>query len=248
MNFLKNKFIIGCFCIVFSVAFGGFIVPVMSEKIMSDTVPVVVAQNDINEGNSLNEENLKVINFHNADILPEGYSSDIEEFKNKYAGAFIQKGDVITSAKISDSSEDAKNSYVEEISADNEKFAVSVDVSGYDAIVGGNIKIGDIVTILDSHGSSYKEIYYLKIIDIVDSFGNQAEKTAPSVITFSVNIVQAEKIADLSQNDEIYLLLAARYSVDSAKADALIAAQDSIFENDEYYRELLEAKKFNVGE
>ena len=231
MNFLKNKFIIGCFCIVFSVAFGGFIVPVMSEKIMSDTVPVVVAQNDINEGNSLNEENLKVINFHNADILPEGYSSDIEEFKNKYAGAFIQKGDVITSAKISDSSEDAKNSYVEEISADNEKFAVSVDVSGYDAIVGGNIKIGDIVTILDSHGSSYKEIYYLKIIDIVDSFGNQAEK-----------------IADLSQNDEIYLLLAARYSVDSAKADALIAAQDSIFENDEYYRELLEAKKFNVGE
>ena len=245
MNFLKNKFIIGCFCVVFSVAFGGFIVPVMSERIMSDTVSVVVAQSNIDEGKEINEDNIKVVNFHGADTLPEGYSSSIEDFKNKYAGTFIQKGDVITSFKISDSSDDAKNSYIEEISADNNKFAVSVDVSGYNAIVGGNVKIGDIVTILDSHGTSYNEIYYVKIIDIINTSGSQSEKAAPSVITFSTNIVQAQKIADLSQNDKVYLLLAAR---DSEKAAELLSAQDSVFENDDYLRDLLESRKINSGE
>lgn len=245
MNFLKNKFIIGCFCIVFSVAFGGFIVPVMSERIMSDTVPVVVAQNDIDEGSAINEDDIKVVNFHSADAIPEGYSSSIEDFKSKYAGTFIQKGDVITSSKISESSDDEKNSYIEEISADNNKFAVSVDVSGYNAIVGGNVKIGDVVTILDSHGTSYNEIYYVKIIDITDASGNQPEKTAPSVITFSVNIVQAQKIADLSQNDKVYLLLAAR---GSEKAAELLSVQASVFENDDYLKDLLESRKISSGE
>lgn len=248
MRFLKNRFVIGCLCIIVAFAIGFIGVPLLSNS-ANEKITVVIAREFIPKGSEITSSMLTEHNISRGDvpyssgsfytvINQSGNASDMAVFvqggSKMYASCDIYANDMITTQKIS-----SQYPYTDMAirTLDNEHFAVSAGVSSLSAGVSGKIREGDVLTLLiySNNDSVFVDSYlnYVKVISVASSEGSEISDSAdsksskiPSVITFEVNLSQAMLLAEYNSSYGIHYALAAR--ADTDKANQLIETQNKM--------------------
>ncbi len=255
MKILKNRFVIGCICIIAAFAIGFIAVPFLTDR-LNDKVSVVVMAQDIFKGEEITADKLKIIQmslgdipysdneyFNCIDVSNGGQTHNrilLKDSSNAartiYASTDLKANDVVTNAKVS-----LSYPYSDEKlrSLESNKYAVTVSVSSLAASLGAKIMVGDIVTVLvSSEESTYAEapheLMYVEVMSIENSDAADINRTSdssakgiPSVVTFKANLRQAQILAWLEQNASIHLALACRGN--DEKAAELLAKQEKYF-------------------
>lgn len=246
MRFIKNRFVLGCFCIILAFAIGCIGVPKLIDS-YDRKVTVVMAKEYISKGSEIQPSMLTEYKMSIGDIpysqgeyynviAPSGngekafFASGGEKM---YASCDIYPNDVITSSKASDA---YPYSDMEIRTLDNNHYAVTANVSSLAAGVAGKVRSGDVLTLLiysdnDVFIDSY--LNYVRVIsvsnseaaDINDSTESDRSRI-PAVITFEATLEQAMYIAKYNNNNGIHYALAAR--ADTDKAAQLLSIQEKM--------------------
>lgn len=141
MKILRNKFLIGILCIVIGVTVGFVLLPKSQDADINMTKVVRLTQ-DVEAGTKLEEKMLEIATIP-AESVPDGVSSAIESFLNRYASSQLYEGDILTSAKVRDTLVDPVAA-----AAAKGKQLVSVTVPSLSAGVSGTLQPGDVVSIM----------------------------------------------------------------------------------------------------
>ena len=141
MKILRNKFLIGILCIVIGVTVGFVLLPGSQDADINMT-KVVRLRQDVEAGAKLEEAMMEIAAIP-AESVPEGASSTLEAFLNRYASTPLYKGDVLTAAKVRDTLVDPVAA-----AAAKGKQLVSVTVPSLSAGVSGTLQPGDVVSIM----------------------------------------------------------------------------------------------------
>lgn len=141
MKILRNKFLIGILCIVIGVTVGFVLLPKSQDADISMTQVVRLTQ-DVEAGTKLEEKMLEIATIP-AESVPDGASSALESFLNRYASSQLYEGDILTAAKVRDTLVDPVAA-----AAAKGKQLVSVTVPSLSAGVSGTLQPGDVVSIM----------------------------------------------------------------------------------------------------
>ena len=141
MKILRNKFLIGILCIVIGVTVGFVLLPKSQDADINMTKVVRLTQ-DVAAGTKLEEKMLEIATIP-AESVPDGASSALESFLNRYASSQLYEGDILTSAKVRDTLVDPVAA-----AAAKGKQLVSVTVPSLSAGVSGTLQPGDVVSIM----------------------------------------------------------------------------------------------------
>ena len=141
MKILRNKFLIGILCIVIGVTVGFVLLPKSQDADINMTKVVRLTQ-DVEAGTKLEEKMLEIATIP-AESVPDGASSALESFLNRYASSQLYEGDILTSAKVRDTLVDPVAA-----AAAKGKQLVSVTVPSLSAGVSGTLQPGDVVSIM----------------------------------------------------------------------------------------------------
>lgn len=141
MKILRNKFLIGILCIVIGVTVGFVLLPKSQDADINMTKVVRLTQ-DVEAGTKLEEKMLEIATIP-AESVPDGASSTLESFLNRYASSQLYEGDILTSAKVRDTLVDPVAA-----AAAKGKQLVSVTVPSLSAGVSGTLQPGDVVSIM----------------------------------------------------------------------------------------------------
>ncbi len=234
MNLLKNRFLVGCVCIVLAFVIGFVAVPLLTNR-MNNKIAIVVLSKNVEKGQQITADCVRSIEISESDMLYANgeYFSSVEDFrKNQYYAALdMRTNDVLIKSKISPDRPFADYTYRD--LGDNE-YAVSVSVKSLPQSVSAKIAVGDIVMpVLYSDGTSRinPNIMYLEVINIVNSAADDINKDGdsandiPSVVTFRVNLQQALDLVACENETSIHLSLVCRG--DEYKKEQLLARQES---------------------
>lgn len=253
MRILKNRLFIGCICIIIAFAIGFIAVPKVTDM-LNDKINVVVLNTDVEKGDQLTPDMFKLVQMSKGDVLyadNEFYNSiDVSngqavnnrlmfDPKDKviYAALDMKMNDIVTDMKISETYP-YKDEKLRAL-GDNE-YAVSVSVSSLATSVSAKIMAGDIVTLLvckeDEEGAAAapSELMYVEVLNInnsdaidINDVEAGTENGIPSVVTFRVNLYQAQLLAGFEQSSVIHLALVCRG--DEVKAQELLNKQKQYF-------------------
>ena len=141
MKILRNKFLIGILCIVIGVTVGFVLLPKSQDADINMTKVVRLTQ-DVAAGTKLEEKMLEIATIP-AESVPDGASSALESFLNRYASSQLYEGDILTAAKVRDTLVDPVAA-----AAAKGKQLVSVTVPSLSAGVSGTLQPGDVVSIM----------------------------------------------------------------------------------------------------
>ena len=141
MKILRNKFLIGILCIVIGVTVGFVLLPKSQDADINMTKVVRLTQ-DVEAGTKLEEKMLEIATIP-AESVPDGASSALESFLNRYASSQLYAGDILTAAKVRDTLVDPVAA-----AAAKGKQLVSVTVPSLSAGVSGTLQPGDVVSIM----------------------------------------------------------------------------------------------------
>lgn len=141
MKILRNKFLIGILCIVIGVTVGFVLLPKSQDADINMTKVIRLTQ-DVEAGTKLEEKMLEIATIP-AESAPDGASSALESFLNRYASSQLYEGDILTSAKVRDTLVDPVAA-----AAAKGKQLVSVTVPSLSAGVSGTLQPGDVVSIM----------------------------------------------------------------------------------------------------
>lgn len=258
MRFLKNRFVIGCICIIVAFAIGFVGIPLLTNS-ANQKITVVIARDYISKGSEITPAMLSEHNISRGDIPyssgtfytkinQSGNSADMAIFTQSsgkmYASCDIYANDMITTQKIS-----SQYPYTDMTirTLDNNHYAVAVGVPSLSAGVAGKVREGDVLTLLiysnkdDVFIDSY--LNYMKVIsvsnseatDITDNAESNKSKI-PSVITFEATLEQSMLLAKYNSNYGIHYALAAR--ADTDKANLLLNEQNKALQNSHTYGRL----------
>ncbi len=260
MRILKNRLFIGCICIIVAFAIGFIAVPKVTDM-LNDKINVVVLNTDVEKGDRITPDMLKLVQMSKGDVLyadNEFYNSiDVSNGKSVnnrlmfdpkdkviYADIDMKMNDIVTDMKISETYP-YKDEKLRAL-GDNE-YAVAVSVTSLATSVSAKVMAGDIVTLLickeDEEGAASvpSELMYVEVLNInnsdaIDINDTEAgtENGIPSVVTFKVNLYQAQLLAGFEQTSVIHLALVCRG--DEEKAQELLNKQKQYFiDNDLLY-------------
>ncbi len=251
MRFLKNRFVIGCLCIIASFAVGFIGIPLLSGA-QNQKVTVLIAKDNIPKGSEVTLSMLAEHNISRGDI-PYGnetyYSaSGVNDYLNGggklYASCDIEAKDIMTVNKLSSQ---YPYSDMEIRTLDDSHYAVSAGVSSLSAGVAGKIREGDILTLMicsDNDGvfiDSY--LKYVKVISVSNSEASDIKDNSessgsrvPSVVTFEADLDQSMLLAQYNSNYRIHYALAARAGTD--KASKLLEEQNTMLSQEHKYGRL----------
>ena len=141
MKIIRNKFLIGILCIVIGVTVGFVLLPKSQDADINMTKVVRLTQ-DVEAGTKLEEKMLDIATIP-AESVPDGASSALESFLNRYASSQLYEGDILTAAKVRDTLVDPVAA-----AAAKGKQLVSVTVPSLSAGVSGTLQPGDVVSIM----------------------------------------------------------------------------------------------------
>lgn len=253
MRILKNRLFIGCLCIILAFVIGFIGVPKVTDM-LNDKINVVVLNTDVEKGDKITPDMLKLVQMSKGDVLyadNEFYNSiDVSNGKavnNRlmfdpkdkviYAEIDMKMNDIVTDMKISETYP-YKDEKLRALEAN--EYAVSVSIGSLASSVSAKIMAGDIVTLLvcdeDEEGAAsvpaelmYVEVLNINNSDAVDINDTEAgtENGIPSVVTFKVNLYQAQLLAGFEQTSVIHLALVCRG--DETRAQELLNKQQKYF-------------------
>lgn len=236
MKFLKNRSVLGAICIFLSLVISFVLAPMISSS-SAKTISVVVANKDINMGEQLTQENLKVIEM-GAYNLSSNAVTTMDAVIGNYATMDMLSGDIILKNKIADNPISG-NSILYNL--DGTKQAMSVSIKNFANGLSGKLMAGDIVTVVSPNykGKSTTEILpelqYLEVIAVTAQNGydtnpnyvnREEDKDLAATVTLLVDRNQAKLLAELEKDGVIHLALA--YRGESEQADVFLKQQDEV--------------------
>jgi Flp pilus assembly protein CpaB len=144
MKFLKNRFFLGILCIAAGLSVSLMAIPKLMDKSTTEQIEVVRVKTDIPAGSLITDDQIELIAI-DKNALPSMAIDNTAEVNNKYASADLFQGDILTSAKLV--SEKQTKNYLETATEKGMRL-VSITIPSLSAGVSGQIKPGDIVTVM----------------------------------------------------------------------------------------------------
>lgn len=240
MSFLRNRTVIGVFCILLSILICFGLTPLFNRAV-SQKVEIVRVTQPIRAGEQITDEMIQVVQVGGYN-LPDNVIHEKANAVGKYAAADLAIGDYIINTKLSDAPA-ADNAYLYDL--DGSRQAISVTIHSFASGLSGKLQSGDIVSVV---APDYKqqgqtvippELQYLEVISVTASTGYDAntgeaqtdegdEKELPSTVTLLVTPEQSKVLAALEEEGTIHLTLVYRGS--KKNADKFLAAQDEVLQ------------------
>ena len=240
MSFLRNRTVIGVFCILLSILICFGLTPLFNRAV-SQKVEIVRVTQPICAGEQITDEMVQVVQVGGYN-LPDNVIHEKVNAVGKYAAADLAIGDYIINTKLSDAPA-ADNSYLYDL--DGSRQAISVTIHSFASGLSGKLQSGDIVSVV---APDYKkqgqtvippELQYLEVISVTASTGYDAntgeaqtdegdEKELPSTVTLLVTPEQSKVLAELEEEGTIHLTLVYRGSKENA--EKFLAAQDKVLQ------------------
>ncbi len=223
--------VIGCLCIILAILIGFVVVPNVSEFSATNIIDIVVLKEDVSKGTKITKDMLTTKSFKK-DTLPDKYFENIDEVADKYANIDMLEDDIVTELKITDeATADTDTSYLQDIARGH--VALAVSFTNYQETVGSRVEQGDVVTIFGEDGAVDPDLIYVKVLAVQDEDTKNIvveegkEENTISLVTFDLNIAQAEKVTKLAKTSNVYLGLAAKGGTEVATK--LLEDQNSHF-------------------
>lgn len=234
MGFLKNRTVVGIFCIILSllVCFG--VMPLFNRSVSQKTEIVRVVK-AIKAGDEITGDMVKVVEVGGYG-LPEAVIRQSDQAVGKYAAADLSVGDYILNIKVSDVPA-AENAYLYDL--DGSRQAMSVTIKSFANGLSGKLRSGDVVSVIAAdyrkQGSTVipPELQYVEVISVTAASGHDAntreaekgeELELPSTVTLLVTVEQSRVLAELESDGRLHLALVYRGQPENAAK--FIAAQD----------------------
>ncbi|NPV89721.1 MAG: pilus assembly protein CpaB [Firmicutes bacterium] len=235
MNLLKNRTVLGVFCIALSLVICFAITPLFNSGLAKKADIVRVTKN-IKAGDQITKDMV-----HTAEVgsynLPENVVRSLDAALGKYAAADLAAGDYILSPKLTDGPA-AENAYLYNLTG--EKQAISVTVKSFANGLSGKLISGDIVSVI---APDYRkmgttvipaELKYVEVIGVTASSGYDTDtgdqrkdadkKDLPATVTLLASPEQSKILAELDAEGKPHLSLVYRGSRENAAK--FIEAQD----------------------
>ena len=144
MKFLKNRFFLGILCIAAGLSVSLMAIPKLADKSTPEQIEVVRVKADIPAGSLITDEQIEIA-IMDKNTLPTEVIKNTADASGKYAAADLFQGDILTSAKLV--SEKQTKNYLETATKKGMRL-VSITIPSLSAGVSGQIKPGDIVTVM----------------------------------------------------------------------------------------------------
>jgi len=144
MKFLKNRFFLGILCIAAGLSVSLMAIPKLMDKSTPEQLEVVRVKIDIPAGSLITDEQIELVAM-DKNTLPPEVIENTADASGKYAAADLFQGDILTSAKLV--SEKQTKNYLETATEKGLRL-VSITIPSLSAGVSGQIKPGDIVTVM----------------------------------------------------------------------------------------------------
>lgn len=236
MSFLKNRTIVGIFCIILSLLICFGLMPLFNKSVSQKTEIVRVVK-EIKAGDEITGDMVRVVEVGGYG-LPETVIRQSDQAVGKYAVADLSVGDYILTIKVSDVPA-AENAYLYNL--DGSRQAMSVTIKSFANGLSGKLRSGDIVSVIAAdyrkQGSTVipPELQYVEVISVTASSGYDAntdkaekgeERELPSTVTLLVTMDQSRVLAELESDGKLHLALVYRGQPENAAR--FIAAQDEV--------------------
>lgn len=229
---MKNRTAIGIVCVILAVVIT-FVVSPMVTRAGEGKKEVVRFTNNISQGAKISEKDIETVKIAKSS-LPENYLSDANDVVGKYANSDLYKGDIATTAKITDNANSSDN-ILSALSGN--KVAMSVTIASFAGGLSGKLQNGDIISfyVTDKKGETTTppELKYVRVITTTTKGGvdeNEVEPNEdgtfdlPTTITVLVNVQQASQLANYEKNAAMHVALVFRG--DDTTAQKYINTQD----------------------
>ena len=238
MSFLRNRTVIGVFCILLSVLICFGLTPLFNRAV-SQKVEIVRVTQPIRAGEQITDDMVQLVQVGGYN-LPDNVLHEKANAVGKYATADLAVGDYIINTKLSDVPA-ADNAYLYDL--DGSQQAISVTIRSFANGLSGKLQSGDIVSVV---APDYKqqgqtvippELQYVEVISVTASTGYDANtgeaqtddedgKELPSTVTLLVTPEQSKVLAELEEEGTIHLTLVYRGSKENA--EKFLTAQDDV--------------------
>jgi pilus assembly protein CpaB len=146
MNLFRNKFLIGLLCIALGLAVGFLAIPKLKGKDSLEQVQAIRMKQTVPEGALITDEMVESIEVNPA-LIPAGTITDLALVTNRYSKVPVFTGDYLTTDKLTD---DLTTMDPMAIATTKGLKVVSITLPSLAAGVSGQLKPGDIVTIMAS--------------------------------------------------------------------------------------------------
>ena len=229
MKFLKNRTVLGVFCIAIALVICFVITPVR-------------IKNDIKVGTEITSKDIETVEV-GAYNLPSNVITKPEDVVGKYAAVELLKDEYVLSTKISDTPA-TENVYL--YGLNGSKRVMSVTLPTFAKGLSGKLMSGDIVSIIavdyQEKGETVvpDELQYVQVVAATDKRGNdekvteyradgEEETDLPETVTLLVSPSQAIVLAELEAEGEIHISLVYRGTQENA--DKFLEAQEKILKD-----------------
>lgn len=214
MKFLKNKFVIGLFCLVLALV----VVVMVMPKNTGKTVDVIKLNNTVDANTQITDNMVRKVTIPE-DANVSGAITEKEKVVGKYTTTQIYKDDFIVDGKLSDTPTNS-NLYA----LNNGEEAISITVKDLASCVTGKLIEGDVVSIYyyDTTEKKVVENPLLKYVEVLatsNSAGVDVSTAAmdenqddniPTTLTLKVNREQAEALTKMEYEGNIHVTFVAR--------------------------------------
>lgn len=213
-KFFKNRTVLGLASIILALILSFGVTPLLN-KAMTHQETIIRANENIKKGEKITTEKITKVKVGGYN-LPEEVLKEENELIGKYAKTDIYKDDYFLQSKISDSL-NSDTYYLED-----ENMEISITVKNLAAGLSGNLKSGDIVSVISSSDEGVSpqiipELQYVKVISAtskeVDDIEGEKRELA-STINLIVEKNQAEKLVEQEQNGNIHIALVYRGAIE----------------------------------
>ncbi len=214
---MKNRTILGIVCIVLSLAVLFGAAPLVN-TLTSGKAEIVRVSRDIPQGKCITADDVTVVEVGKAG-LQENAVRDAEAVIGKYAACDIKSGANLLSSHLSDTADSADDIFH---TLDGSKQAMSITIGSFADGVSGELKNGDIVSVIvtkDKQTTIPAELTYVRVIMTTTAAGTDRDELQqnedgtyelPSTVTLLVNPMQATLLAGYEAEGEMHLSLVYR--------------------------------------
>jgi pilus assembly protein CpaB len=144
MKFLKNRFLIGLFCIALGLAVSLVAIPKLVRETIPDQITAVRLKSDLKAGEKVSTDMIELISA-SKNTLPNDAFSSVEDAAGQYTASMLYAGDFLSPAKLISSSD--HQDYLK-AATDKGMRLVSITLPSLSAGVSGKIRSGDVISIM----------------------------------------------------------------------------------------------------
>lgn len=230
---MKNRTIIGIFCIILAVTVMFGISPIIN-KMASGKTEVIQLKKPIEQGQIITKDDIAKVQIGSLG-LKSGFIKEINQIVGKYAAGKLFPNINIYPEMLLDKTNTAENVFK---TLDGTKQAISISIPSFANGLSGKLQNGDIVSIIVVNGSESTvpaQLNYVRVITATTTKGEDSDNLKvkddgstdmPSTVTLLVNATQAKLLALYDETSKIHISLV--YRGEKETAEKFDLAQDKV--------------------